>query len=452
MKHDEQVDELFRKGFNPNLSEEIPGDFLSDINQRLDQLEQRKSKKRTPVFWWVAGIFSLVGVILFTYSFTQPQRIQITSTSKKNTDQPKKFISTSKQQLPQNQAINLIQNSSTRIFKKSQNNSFELENLAKINPQTRDNQKQINKTNDQLNNSENQHFKNKSSVGTLSQNEVQKTDISNASMEVVTSVDSLITLEETIDTLSVINEISLQESSNDSNSNSKIKDSIPNVLSTEKNKVIEVDSNEKNKIQYSLSFYSGVSSIFHQVLAPDSYVAMANSISPINYREKRTMEEKSITSWDMAMRFGMQFKKFTMSTGIDYFVWGERTDYSNVSYESQYQNTYRYLNIPLLIGYQIQKGTFGIQPSLGLSMGFLANQVSGFYLNSNNATSSYQANINKFTGTLHAGCELAYFSQSGIKVSVSPIVRTSLIKVVQSDLARNRYSSLGFQLGIGYRW
>ncbi len=126
MKHDEHIDELFRNRFTPDFSDEIPDDFLADINQRLDQFEQSKSKKRTPVFWWVAGIFSLVGVILFTYSITQPQRIQITSTSKKNTDQSKKFISTSKQQLPRNQALNLNQNSLTRIFKKSQNNSFEL--------------------------------------------------------------------------------------------------------------------------------------------------------------------------------------------------------------------------------------------------------------------------------------------------------------------------------------
>ena len=444
MKHDEQVDELFRNGFNPDFSEEIPTDFLSDLNQRLDDLEQSKRKKRTPVYWWVAGVFSLVGVILFMYSFTQSQRNQTNSTSKNNSEQPVNFNPSSKQ--------HLSQNSSTSSVKKSQKNSFEIEDLAPINPETSDNQKQTNNTNGQLNLYENQDFINKPSVETLSQNEVQKTDISNASLEVVTFVDSLITLEENIDTLTVINEISLQNSSNDSNSNSKTKDSIPNVLSTEKNDVIKANTIKKNKIQHSLTFYSGVSSIFHQVLAPDSYVAMANSISPINYREKRKMEEKFITSWDMAIRYGILFRKFTFSTGIDYFVWGERTDYSNVSYESQYQNTYRYLNIPLLIGYQFQKGVYGINPSLGLSVGLLARQVSGFYLNSNYATNSYQADINKVASTLHVGIEFAYFSQSGIKVSLCPTFRKSIRPVLKSELVKNSYSSLGLQLGIGYCW
>ena len=45
MKHDEHIDELFRNGFNPDFSDEIPDDFLADINQRLDQFEQSKRKK-----------------------------------------------------------------------------------------------------------------------------------------------------------------------------------------------------------------------------------------------------------------------------------------------------------------------------------------------------------------------------------------------------------------------
>jgi hypothetical protein len=164
------------------------------------------------------------------------------------------------------------------------------------------------------------------------------------------------------------------------------------------------------------------------------------------------LEEQSISSWDLAMHFGMQFKKLTFSTGVDYFVWGERTDYSNVSYNAQHQNTYRYINIPVLLGYQIQKGSFGIQPSLGLSIGLLAKQTSGFYLNLDNSALSYQADINKLTSTFHLGVELAYFSQSGVKVSLSPAFRKSIIPIVQSELVKNSYSSLGLQLGIGYRW
>ena len=109
MKHDEHIDELFRNGFNPDFSDEIPDDFLADINQRLDQFEQSKRKKRTPVFWWVAGIFSLVGVILFTYSFTQPQRNQTTEISNNKSKQSLKSRS-SKNQLSENQGSAINQN------------------------------------------------------------------------------------------------------------------------------------------------------------------------------------------------------------------------------------------------------------------------------------------------------------------------------------------------------
>jgi hypothetical protein len=164
------------------------------------------------------------------------------------------------------------------------------------------------------------------------------------------------------------------------------------------------------------------------------------------------MEEKSFTSLDMAIRVGMNCKRVSFSTGIDYFVWGERTYYSNVNYNAQYQNMYRFLNIPLILGYQFQKGSFCIQPSLGFSLGFLAREVFGYYLNVDNISSSYQANISKRIATFHSGVEFSYFSQSGIKVSVSPVFRKSLTPVVKSELARNSYSSLGLQLGIGYRW
>ena len=50
MKHDEHIDELFRNGFNPDFSDEIPDDFLADINQRLDQFEQGKRKKKNSCF------------------------------------------------------------------------------------------------------------------------------------------------------------------------------------------------------------------------------------------------------------------------------------------------------------------------------------------------------------------------------------------------------------------
>lgn len=453
MKHDEHIDELFRNGFNPDFSDEIPDDFLADINQRLDQFEQSKRKKRTPVFWWVAGIFSLVGVILFTYSFTQSQGNQTTEISNNKSKQSLKSRS-SKNQLSENQGLALNQNPSTSIVNKSQNKTFQEIYLLQTNSKTNGKQILDVTTNSDLNIPENHHSTKNLAIQTAFQNEISQTEDTDILNEIVSNSDSIITKEQIPVTSSLTTQISLQNSQVDSSQNSRFIDS-SHLIPPNNNIIVSVnDSTQKTnkKIQFSLSFYSGVSGVFHKVLAPNSSFAQTNSISADIYREKRKLEEQSITSWDLVMHFGMQFKKLTFSTGVDYFVWGERTDYSNVSYNAQHQNTYRYINIPVLLGYQIQKGSFGIQPSLGLSIGLLAKQTSGFYLNLDNSALSYQAEINKLTSTFHLGVELAYFSQSGVKVSLSPAFRKSIIPIVQSELVKNSYSSMGLQLGIGYRW
>ena len=452
MKHDEQVDELFRNGFNPDFSEEIPTDFLSDLNQRLDDLEQNKRKKRTPVYWWIAGVFSMIGLLLFAYSFNQSKNKHIISEKKKNsTETTAKLLaqqvkSTINREVITSESASLLVGNSQNKFitrkKFGQKNelinsnetnnteSYSQRNLGENNPSRIDFKKEIFVKNE---------FENKQvNTPTFSLLEVQKDKY-----EVLSDSTNLVS-----DTVS--------SGLNSADTNSR---NFTNETKSDNIQISSLKPNVKDSIKkpygYSLLFYSGVSGVLHYVLTPNSSFGSfqtTSSLTPEDYRNKRKLEEKTITSWDMALRFSLQYKKLSISSGVDYFVWGERTDYSNVSYNAQHLNSYRYINIPVLFGYQIQKGSFGILPFAGISAGFLAKESIGYYLNIDNSTSAYQANINKFTGALHAGCELAYFSQSGIKVSVNPIVRTSLTKVVQSDLARNRYSSLGLQLGIGYRW
>ena len=456
MKHDEQVDELFRNGFNPDFLEEIPNDYLSDINQRLDDLEQSKRKKRTPVYWWVAGVFSVIGLFLFAYSFNQSKNKQLISKLKKNsTETTDKLLahqskSTINRELIRSEKASLIvgnyQNKFITREKLAQKNEFVNSNETK-------NARQYTQVN--LGESYLSRIDLKREIFSINEFE-NKTDntpsfplleVQKDKNEIITDSTNLVS--ETLN--SGLNPI---EDTNSRNFSKETK-SVENQNSTLKPNVNDSIKKIKTTIGYSVSFYSGVSAVLHNVLTPNSSFGSfqtTSSITPEDYRNKRKLEEKTITSWDMAMRFSLQYRKLTISSGVDYFVWGERTDYSNVSYNAHHQNYYRYINIPVLIGYQIQKGSFGIQPFAGLSTGFLAQESMGFYLNIDNSTSAYQATISKFTGTLHTGCELAYYSQSGIKVSVNPIVRTSLTKVVESDLARNRYSSLGLQLGIGYRW
>lgn len=444
MRHDEQLDDLFKNGFQPNFSEEIPREFLTDINARLDQLE--KSKKRPLAIWWVSGILSVVGILILVYTIN----------SKENSLRLSFKSKVSKASLEKNAHIKIATTvSSNFIAKNAKGQPINLKTNNIIDQKNTNSTRESNNQTEFLLNQKIELEKTSSSEKRLN----RITQTTTASQESITLNEEEVLLGKSSPLINeelakAVQEETILDSTQVNSVNSEEKTE-PNAVkndSTILNAVNATDKGKKQKLNYCFGFYSGVSEIFHQVLAPNVSVASSNSTSPEEYRNKRKMEEKSLTSWDMALRFGIQCSKFTFSTGVDYFVLGERTNYSNVTYNAQYQNKYQYVNVPLVIGYQIQTGSFGVQPSIGLSLGFLSKDVSGYYLNLDNTSSSYQANISKLISTLHAGVEISYFSQSGIKVSVSPVYRMSLTPVVQSELVRNSYSTLGLQLGIGYRW
>ena len=159
-----------------------------------------------------------------------------------------------------------------------------------------------------------------------------------------------------------------------------------------------------------------------------------------------------ITSWDVSVKYVFDYKGFTISSGLDYFVWGEKTDYSNVNYNAQFLNKYQYLNVPINFGYSFRFGKYGVNPFIGLSVGKLMKESNGYYLNSQSLSSAFQATISPYTSTINGGFELSYYSQSGIKVSLLPIARFSVGKVVNTEMVSTNYFSIGMNLGIGYCW
>lgn len=461
MKQDEHLDDIFRNGFNPDFSEEIPHEFLSDLNQRLDKLEQNKKKKRPIAIWWISGIFSLLGVILFAYSFSDKRNLVQNSINSNKPELKIKEISSVKSRgsidkdsiAKQNNSNEII--SGTTSARENKLNGYSIQETAEYySPIANFSIKNLSF-----------NLENHSASGTKSVNKIKV--LEESKVEYISQNHTLRFTDSTTtendnktqtalasDGITILTEPT-NESKVDSNKNELEKDTTNQNSSQEKTTSKVNNSPQKIKTPsfiHTVSFYSGVSEIMHKVLIPNQDPSIAVVIPNNEYREKRKMEESNITSWDMALHFGFEFRKFTFSSGFDYFVWGERTDYSNVIYNSQFENNYRYINIPFLIGYQFQKGSYGIHPSCGISMGFLAKQVSGYYLSIDNTNSSYQAEINKTIGTFHAGLEFTYFSQSGVKVSLSPIFRQGLSSIVLSDIVRNRYSSMGLQLGIGYRW
>jgi hypothetical protein len=442
MKQDEQIDELFRKKLSTDYSVEIPGDYISDINQRLDELERNKKRKKAPVFWWIGGVFSITIIVVLVYCFQRTYETSLIETTKRKSDisvnlkpitklRPQQINNQNEPRQPHQQSFN------GEINHESFQNNLQKTQSFSNSTSTVDPKKNTNYELESLKNKE-------SNLDSLNSQKSQLNVFSESIKELI------------IDTISthVSAPMNTSEDTAIILKNSEVKDSLTKEIEPQKINPIEFDSLKKvKKIMCStITLFSGVSGIFHTVSAPNSSALLISNISSEFYREKRKMEEKSITSWDLAIRYGIQFRGFTFSSGIDYFVWGEQTNYSNVTYNANYKNNYHFLNIPLFLGYQLQKGSFGLQPIVGFSFGILAKEASGFYLNIDNSNSSYQAAISKTIGTLHAGLEIAYFSQSGIKVSISPTFRKSITPVVQSDLVKNNYYSVGLQLGIGYRW
>jgi len=457
MRQDEQIDDLFKKGFQPDFSEEIPSEFLSDINARLDQLE--KKKKRPMAIWWVTGIFSLFGVVLFAYSLSTKGKVsqeiavntKTSSLSKTSNSATKEKTSSDFGSITQN--TNLLQHNS-----KSTTQNQEERALQKITNSKNGNDKtqatDLGNVNDSAENQKQQSDPIESSI-IISERKETVEESNNLRTDSNNEITKSISIQTQDSSDSDTEEIAKSIENVDSSNRAVVKTDSTNVSSKLENSTLENLSleNKDRNLNYFLGFYSGVSSIFHQVLKPDPLlIAVVMPYTSSEYRDKRKLEESMLTSWDMGVRFGLQMNKWTLTSGIDYFTWGERTDYSNVSYDAQFKNNYQFVNIPILMGYQLRKGSYGIQPMCGISMGFLAKEVTGYYLNIENTESSYQANISKLTSTVHAVIEFSYFSQSGVKVSLSPIFRQCLGPIVQSGIVKNRYSSLGLQLGIGYSW
>jgi hypothetical protein len=419
MKQDEQIDNLFRNRILPDFSEEIPENFILDINQRLDSIQGDGKKKRILFFWWITGGFSLIACLLFSFTWfygDDTERKTVSNSSKKAViknrlinDTPDKLKQTKPKEMK-----DLISNSNVFIQNPRLRESFQSQHFEIENPQFEEN-KQI----DQVDLTE---------------------DISNDDKE--KSIDTSNSIFDNSNVLSI-------------NENDKLtKMSLLNfsVLDLNNGELLKHEARNKNqRISHYAGFYCGISSvesIFKKLNSP----VVSAFYTQKNYLEKRKAEEIGITSWDVSFKYTLNYKGFTLSSGLDYFVWGEKTDYSNVNYSAQFLNKYQYLSIPINLGYSMRIGKYGINPFAGLSVGRILRVTNGYYLNSQSISSAFQATASPYATSFSSGLELSYYSQSGIKVSLMPITRFSVRQVVNTEMVSTNYFSIGLNLGIGYCW
>ena len=419
MKQDNEIDQVFRDASSTNLNEEIPSVFLTDLNARLDALE--KKRKKPIAFWWLVGVFSLS---LFTWGAT----LLFNSTN----DTPK---------LTKKEKDTLVKSIKT----KEATNSAAIQTQNKI----------ANTTTYSI---ENQNLaveeKNKFIASKSFNIETTQSDLETKS----NTISELIAKEAS--NIKVIIESKIEDSKSSSDEEIKKFDSeienevvqvvdsaktIDSVLTNQTVEKVELAKEKKKpSIQKEIGFFTGVSGIISSFDIPSANIAIVTTIP--EWRETREREEISTTSWDFSLRMKWIINGISVQTGLDYFQWGEQIKYSYNSISGI--NRYSYLNVPINIGYAKTWNKFGINPFAGVMLGYGLNR-SGKYLQPD-LNSIAVAESKQYLANYQLGCEFFFLSESQFKFSLIPLYRATIKEVVYTDVIRNRYKSIGLQIGISY--
>lgn len=416
MKQDNEIDQLFRNASKVNGTQEIPNVFLTDLNTRLDALEEKR--KKPFAFWWLFGVFSILLFALGTTLIYTSAEDEITEKKEINLAKEKSVVANEEAKTLNAQTENEITGTSDPSTKNSKNlfNENSISNKEKP-----------------------------------SKNEFIKSSTSsklNSSIELIS--ENQLTENPTIES-SQVNIISTNENDTENNITQDI-DSVLTKDSVQTNEIIQKIELAKEKKQLSIikeiGFFTGVSIIFSSFDIPSELEYNTTALVVSEYRETREREEVSTTSWDFSIKMKWVINNFSVQTGLDYFQWGEEIKYEYNSISGI--NRYGYLAIPLNLGYSKTWNKFGINPFAGVMFGYGMNRT-GNYLQPD-LNSIAQASSKKYLGNYQFACEFFFLSESQFKLSLTPIYRSSFKEVVFTDLIRNRYKSIGLQLGISYNF
>ncbi|MCF8269327.1 MAG: PorT family protein [Crocinitomicaceae bacterium] len=207
-------------------------------------------------------------------------------------------------------------------------------------------------------------------------------------------------------------------------------------------------SKSEAKKQHLFGFSSGVSGIISSFTPIEvSAQTFANTSFPDykSYAQARKAAERATSSLDMALFYRLQDSHWLYQIGLSYNEWGEQIVYPFNSLDGT--NRYRYLNLPVMVGYQWTKNKVSISPMLGLSAGVKLSGR-GYYLTSNGNVDIVEAQ--RFATSGLAQIEVAYHLDPLI-FHVTPGFRSSLGSPVKSGLTKNHYQALGCQIGIIFR-
>ena len=402
--------------------EEIPLDFLVDIEQRLDQLE--KKKKRRVFVWFFTGIALASGLIFGIL------RENGTSNNPSKTAQQKVANQTTK----------------TKVFKQIAS--------PKENKSNQANTVQIAET--QLSGVTRNILSNSPIKGTVTRSTGgNQSDL----MQTATPVERIATVQtqkaiiETSQDAPVLlsnrkTEVSPSSDSVKAESSSMIELTPKKVVPAIKLPEI-VMKNDLPKWTHSFGFYTGMSGVISSFQTDEqALTATVGAINALKYRELRSTQERSTSSIDLSLRYRMVREHFVLQTGVDFFEWGEQIQY-DYSFVYDGVNRYSYLSLPVYLGYRQAFHAIEWSANIGCSVGHVLQQK-GRYIQPDLVTLSLE-NARTWTATGMAQLEFMYIFDR-YRFSLAPTYRMSLGNVVNSIFTKNRYFSFGLQMGMAYQF
>jgi len=198
----------------------------------------------------------------------------------------------------------------------------------------------------------------------------------------------------------------------------------------------------KKRVQHQVGLQFGVSGIFSSFEVPTSN-PLYTATELKQFRTEREIGERQTSSWDFNLRYGLSVDRWQLQTGLQYFEWGEQLQYEVISVSGT--NRYRYVNVPVLLGYTFNLGKVQLVPFAGAALGkgfstegtYIQPQINGVAL----------ANAKQIAGTLIGQVELQYHLTPQLLVTCTPVYRRTLGALVDNGLVVNRYQSLGLLTG-----
>jgi hypothetical protein len=424
LSNQEDFDRNVKRVLQETKAEEIPLDFLVDIEQRLDQLE--KKKKRRVLVWLFTGIVLASGMSFgllrekgsssnfvkstqgkVSKKAIQAKAITIVDSIKENKSGQVKSVQTSAEE-QSGVTSNMIKSSESNV-------------KERVTGSSRVNQSDLTPT---MSPTESiASLQTKITVSDSGQDSPEL--ISNVKTEMPSSNDSL------KEEAPKQNEIKHAEGNPPAN--------IPEI-------VMNIDL---PKWSHSIGFFTGMSGVLSSFRTDDPYLMLAvGAPNVLKYREIRSTQERATSSIDLSLRYRMVKEHLVLQTGLDFFEWGEQIQY-DYSFNYDGVNRYSYLSLPVYLGYRQAFHAFEWSANIGCSLGHVLQQK-GRYIQPDLVSLALE-NARTWTATGMVQVEFIYIFDR-YRFTLAPTYRMSLGNVVNSTFTKNRYFSFGLQMGMAYQF